>query len=63
MNGEIIRIVADKSFGFIQGDDGLPYFVHRSACRGAVVFDDLRDGQRVTFMLSLRYEQLLRLDD
>jgi cold shock CspA family protein len=49
MNGEIIRIVAAKGFGFIHGDDGLPYFVCRSAFRGDVVFEGLCDGQRVTF--------------
>jgi cold shock CspA family protein len=48
MNREIIRIVAAKGFGFIHGEDGLPYFVHRSAFRGDVVFEGLSDGQRAS---------------
>lgn len=48
MNGTIKRIVSDKGFGFILATDGNEYFFHNSACTG-VRFDDLREGQAVTF--------------
>lgn len=31
MNGKIKRVVGDKGFGFILGDDGAEYFFHKSA--------------------------------
>ena len=31
MNGTLKTIRADKGFGFILGEDGKEYFVHRSA--------------------------------
>jgi len=48
MNGTIKKIVSDKGFGFIAASDGHEYFFHQSACTG-VAFDDLREGQAVTF--------------
>ena len=47
-NGTIKRLVSDKGFGFIAAADGNEYFFHQSAC-GDVRFDDLREGQAVTF--------------
>ena len=44
----IKRLVSDKGFGFILGDDGSEYFFHNSACQGTR-FDELREGQSVTF--------------
>ena len=50
--GRIVSIRADKGFGFIKdapgpkGDNDL--FFHRSAVVG-VEFDDLREGQEVSF--------------
>jgi cold shock protein len=49
VNGKISRVIADKGFGFIQGDDGQEYFMHRTAIRDGSVFEQLRDGQAVTF--------------
>jgi cold shock protein len=49
MNGTVSRVMIDKGFGFIKGDDGQEYFVHRSALRDGSVFENLRDGQPVTF--------------
>jgi CspA family cold shock protein len=47
-NGTIKRLVGDKGFGFILGDDGQEYFFHQSAfSQGA--FSTLREGQAVTF--------------
>lgn len=39
MNGTISRVIADKGFGFIAGEDGQDYFFHRSDLGG--FFDDL----------------------
>jgi CspA family cold shock protein len=47
MNGTIKRLT-DKGFGFIAASDGSEYFFHQSACSGTR-FDDLREGQAVTF--------------
>ena len=47
MNGTVKRLVADKGFGFIAGEDGSEYFFHQSAVQGR--FDSLREGQAVTF--------------
>jgi CspA family cold shock protein len=47
-NGTIKRLVHDKGFGFIAESGGPEYFFHRSACTG-INFDDLREGQAVTF--------------
>ena len=50
MNGTIKRLVSGKGFGFILAGDGVEYFFHSSACQ-ELVFDDLREGQAVTFDL------------
>jgi CspA family cold shock protein len=47
-SGTIKRLVSDKGFGFIAAGDGNEYFFHQSACSG-VSFDELREGQAVTF--------------
>jgi CspA family cold shock protein len=46
--GTIKRLVSGKGFGFVASEDGSEYFFHQSACNG-VRFDDLREGQAVTF--------------
>ena len=43
-----IKTLTTKGFGFIEGQDGKEYFFHQSAC-GGVRFDDLHEGQAVTF--------------
>ncbi len=49
MTGTIKTLRTDKGFGFIHGQDGQEYFMHRSAVRGGAVFEQLREGQAVTF--------------
>ena len=49
MNGTISKVISDKGFGFIQGEDGQEYFMHRSAVRDGSVFEQLREGQPVVF--------------
>jgi len=49
MHGKVVRILADKGFGFIKADeDGKEYFFHHSSCYGGT-FADLTVGARVTF--------------
>jgi CspA family cold shock protein len=45
-----IKRITDKGFGFIAAPDGTEYFFHQSACVGTR-FDDLREGQRVSFTI------------
>jgi CspA family cold shock protein len=47
INGTVKRLVSDKGFGFVVAENGQEYFFHQSACAGA--FDQLREGQPVTF--------------
>jgi len=47
MNGQIIRIISDKGFGFIRSGK-TEYFFHRSSVIEPV-FDDLYVGQDVEF--------------
>ncbi len=46
-SGQIKKLVSDRGFGFITGDDGQEYFFHRSGTN--VDFDGLRGGEKVTF--------------
>jgi len=48
MNGTIKRLVSEKGFGFVAAADGNEYFFHQSAV-AAGAFDQLREGQAVTF--------------
>lgn len=49
MSGTIKRLVRDKGFGFVATDSGDDeYFFHSSASTG-MPFDQLREGQAVTF--------------
>ena len=45
-----LKRITDKGFGFIAAPDGTEYFFHQSACVGTR-FDDLREGQRVSFQI------------
>jgi len=52
LTGKITRLMLDKGFGFITGEDGQEYFMHRSAVRDGSVFEQLRESQPVTFEVS-----------
>lgn len=45
--GIIKKLMREKGFGFISGEDGDMFF-HSSGLSG-VAFDDLQEGQKVTF--------------
>jgi CspA family cold shock protein len=47
MTGTIKRVVADRGFGFIKGENDVEYFFHRSSVTGQ--FQDLEEGAAVTF--------------
>ena len=49
MNGHIKRVVSDRGFGFIEGENGLDYFFHRSALTSGCGFESLSLGDGVVF--------------
>lgn len=48
MTGIIKKLVKDKLFGFIKGENGKEYFFHKSGLKN-VEYELLREGQDVTF--------------
>ncbi len=46
--GVIKKLVSDKGFGFIAGDDNKDLFFHHSAVEGGA-FESLQEGQSVEF--------------
>lgn len=48
-NGTIKKLVSDRGFGFITGDDGKDYFFHRDGLEPSLDFDRLIGGEQVTF--------------
>jgi CspA family cold shock protein len=51
MTGSVKRIVSERGFGFIAGDDGQEYFFHRSGLDSSLEFEKLGGGEHVTFNL------------
>lgn len=47
--GTIKKIVSDRGFGFITGEDGKDYFFHRDGLDRSLDFDRLMGGESVTF--------------
>ena len=48
-NGTITRLISERGFGFISGQDGKEYFFHRAGVAPSVDFDRLVGGEAVTF--------------
>jgi len=48
-NGTIKKVVSDRGFGFIAGEDGKEYFFHRDGLTDGTDFDRLLGGEKVTF--------------
>jgi cold shock protein len=72
MNGTVIKVMGDKRFGFIKGDDGREYFFHQSGFNG--FFDDLvadvDSGRKIKVQFDVvsapkgpRAENVTRIDD
>jgi cold shock CspA family protein len=49
MTGTIIRLVPNKGYCFIRGDDGVSRFGHARAFKDPLAFDLAREGQAVTY--------------
>ena len=49
MTGTIKTLSPDRGFGFIRGEDGNEYFFHRSELHAGLTFEQLSQGQRVSF--------------
>ena len=48
MTGTIKKLMTDKGFGFVRGEDGVERFFHYTSVQGAD-FNDLREGETVSF--------------
>ena len=48
-NGTIKRVISDRGFGFIGGEDGKEYFFHRNELASSMDFDRLVGGEAVSF--------------
>ena len=49
LKGTIIRLVPNKGYCFIRGDDGISRFGHARAFTDPLAFDSAREGQAVEF--------------
>jgi CspA family cold shock protein len=49
MNGVIKKLIGEKGFGFIKDAGGNEYFFHRSGLLNTRDWDDLREGDNVSF--------------
>lgn len=51
MKGTIAKIVSDRGFGFIkpETDSGKDLFFHARSVVGDTVFDDLKEGDAITY--------------
>jgi cold shock protein len=47
--GTVKRVISDRGFGFILGEDGKEYFFHRDGLSSSVDFDRLVGGEKVNF--------------
>ena len=47
--GSVKKVVSDRGFGFITGEDGKDYFFHRDSLDRSLDFDRLAGGEKVEF--------------
>ena len=47
--GTVKKIVAERGFGFITGEDGKDYFFHHDGLSQSIDFDRLVGGESVSF--------------
>jgi CspA family cold shock protein len=47
--GTVKKLVSERGFGFITGEDGKDYFFHRSSLTASLDFDQLTGGEKVQF--------------
>jgi CspA family cold shock protein len=48
--GKIKRLVSDRGFGFLEGEQGDDLFFHHSEVNGAT-FEQLQEGQMVSYVV------------
>jgi len=48
-NGTVKKVISERGFGFITGEDGKDYFFHRDGLSASVDFDRLVGGEPVAF--------------
>ena len=49
LRGTVARLKVDKGYGFVRSDDGREFFFHRSDLLDMLDFEQLREGQAMTF--------------
>ena len=54
MKGRVARVLDLKGFGFILGDDGVEYFIHKDDCQDS--FDDLVSDMRTIRDIDVAFE-------
>ena len=47
--GTVKKVVSERGFGFITGDDAKDYFFHRASVDASLDFDRLVGGEKVEF--------------
>ena len=47
--GTIKKVVSERGFGFISGEDGKEYFFHRDGLTASLDFNRLAGGEKVEF--------------
>lgn len=71
MEGTVLRLVGDKGFGFVRGEDGKDYFFHRSDFHGFFedLLTDVRGGRNIKVNFhsvpsdkGLRAGEVMRID-
>ena len=62
MTGTVVRVIVDKNFGFIRGEDGNEYFFHKSAIMHDVDFTQNLKDQKAEFN-GLETEKGLRAEE
>jgi CspA family cold shock protein len=48
-SGTVKRVISERGFGFIVGEDGKEYFFHRDGLTSSIDFDRLVGGEKVSF--------------
>lgn len=49
MKGTIKKLVSERGFGFITGEDGKDVFFHKNSLEGGADFDSLQEGTPVEY--------------
>ena len=49
-SGTVKRVISERGFGFIVGEDGKEYFFHRDGLTSSIDFDRLVGGEKVSFV-------------